>query len=58
VAEDELLMSLPPQELSRGIEGLEGLAKAGLRYPIPPYGIQADPAEGLTRSYGHRPDGK
>jgi uncharacterized protein (DUF169 family) len=58
VAEDELLMALSPQDLSRGIEGLEGLAKAGLRYPIPPYGIQADPAEGLTRSYGDRPDSK
>jgi len=58
VAEDELLMALSPWDLSRGIEGLEGLAKAGLRYPIPPYGIQVDPAEGLARSYGDRPDGK
>ncbi len=30
----------------------------GLRYPIPPYGIQADPAEGLAGSYGDRPEGK
>ena len=51
VAEDELLMALPPEELDRGIEGLTGLSKAGLRYPIPPYGIQADPAEGLGISY-------
>jgi uncharacterized protein (DUF169 family) len=52
VAEDELLMALPPEELDRGIEGLEGLSKAGLRYPIPPYGIQADPEEGMGVSYG------
>lgn len=52
VGEDELLMALPPEDLARGIEGLEGLSKAGLRYPIPPYGIQAVPAEGLGVSYG------
>ncbi len=52
VADDEMLMALPPQELARAIEGLKGLAKAGLRYPIPPYGAFADPAEGMAKSYG------
>ncbi|HZB91911.1 MAG TPA: DUF169 domain-containing protein [Stellaceae bacterium] len=52
VADDEMLMALPPAELARGIEGLKGLAKAGLRYPIPPYGAFADPAEGMAKSYG------
>jgi hypothetical protein len=27
------------------------LSKAGLRYPIPTYGIQMDPSEGLAYSY-------
>lgn len=52
VAEDELLLAMPPAELARGIEGLKGLAKAGLRYPILPYGVGQDPAEGLGVSYG------
>jgi len=52
VADEEMLMALPPGELARGIEGLEGLSKAGLRYPIPPYGMQIDPAEGMEVSYG------
>ncbi len=52
VADDEMLMALPPQDLARAVEGLKGLAKAGLRYPIPPYGAFADPAEGMAKSYG------
>jgi uncharacterized protein (DUF169 family) len=52
VADDEMLMALPPPDLSRAVEGLKGLAKAGLRYPIPPYGAFADPAEGMAKSYG------
>ncbi len=51
VAEDELLVALPPEEFARGIEGLEGLGKSGFRYPIPPYGAHTDPSMGMTRSY-------
>ena len=51
VADDEMLVALPPDELARAIEGLEGLSKAGLRYPIPPYGAHMDPAFGMARSY-------
>jgi uncharacterized protein (DUF169 family) len=52
VADDEMLMALPPSDLARAVEGLKGLAKAGLRYPIPPYGAFADPGEGMAKSYG------
>ena len=31
-----------------------GLSKAGLRYPIMPYGPQADPAEGMAKSYADK----
>lgn len=51
VAEDELLLAMPPEEFARGIEGVEGLAKAGFRYPIPPYGAHMDPSAGMSRSY-------
>jgi uncharacterized protein (DUF169 family) len=51
VADDEMLMACPPADLERGVIGLEGLSKAGLRYPIMPYGPQADPGEGMARSY-------
>jgi len=58
VLDEEMLMALPPEDLVKGIEGMAQLCKNGLRYPIPSYGIQADPsgadlpgvgAEGLTR---------
>lgn len=55
VAEDELLVALPPEELAVGVEGLEALAAVGLRHPIVPYGISQDPAEGMSASYGRKP---
>ena len=54
VADDELLIAMPPDEFETGIEGLKGLDKSGLRYPILPYGSTTDPAEGLAASYGGR----
>lgn len=33
------------------LEGLAALSRNGLRYPIPPYGIQSDAAAGLAVSY-------
>lgn len=51
VADDELLMALPPADLPKAIAGMQALAKNGLRYPIPPYGIQADARAGLGASY-------
>ena len=52
VADDELAIAMPPDEFARGIEGLEGIGKVGLRYPIPPYGAHMDPKEGMDASYG------
>jgi len=54
VSDDEMLLAMPPAEFVRGMEGLAGLAKAGLRYPIPPYGAQMDPSKGLDVSYGDK----
>ncbi len=54
VQDDELLMALPPSYLPKAIEGLAGLDKRGLRYPIPSWGIQSDPAASLAVSYGGR----
>lgn len=54
VADDELLIALPPDEFARGVEGLAQLSKNGLRYPIVPYGIQSDPSEGMAFSYPGR----
>ncbi|MFA7250244.1 MAG: DUF169 domain-containing protein [Dehalococcoidia bacterium] len=52
VQDDELLMAIPPRYLPKAIEGLATLHRNGLRYPIAPIGIQADPTESLRRSYG------
>jgi uncharacterized protein (DUF169 family) len=54
VADDEMLMACPPEDLARAVTGLHGLSKAGLRYPIMPYGPQADPAEGMAKSYADK----
>ncbi len=51
VADDEMLLAMPPKEFVRGMEGMVGLSKVGLRYPIPPYGTQNDPAGGMEVSY-------
>jgi uncharacterized protein (DUF169 family) len=54
VQDDELLMATPPEFLPKAIAGLEELASHGLRYPIPPYGIQSDAAAGLAVSYADK----
>ena len=51
VADDEMLLAMPPDEFLRGIEGVEGIGKVGLRFPIPPYGTQMDPTMGMGKSY-------
>jgi uncharacterized protein (DUF169 family) len=51
VPDDELLMALRPADLAKAVAGMTNLAANGLRYPIPPYGIQADARAGLQASY-------
>jgi hypothetical protein len=47
-------MAIPPRFLPNVIDGLAALSRNGLRYPIPPYGIQADAAAGLAVSYADK----
>jgi uncharacterized protein (DUF169 family) len=54
VLDDEMLMALPPAYLDKAITGMEALAKNGLRYPFPQYGIQQDVRDGMARSYPDR----
>mgnify|MGYP005813436939 CR=1 FL=1 len=51
VADDELLIAVPPGELATGVAGLEALSSVGLRYPTLPYGASQDPADGMSVSY-------
>ena len=51
VQDDEMLLATPPEFLPKMIAGLEALSRNGLRYPIPPYGIQNDARAGLGHSY-------
>lgn len=55
VLDDEMLMALPPDDIAKAIKGMEALAKNGLRYPFPQYGIQQDVREGMAKSYPHAP---
>jgi hypothetical protein len=47
-------MAIPPRFLPGVIDGLAALSKNGLRYPIPPYGIQSDAGAGLAVSYSDK----
>ena len=51
VPDEEMLMALKPADLRIAVEGMKALAKNGLRYPIPSYGIQQDPSAGMGASY-------
>jgi uncharacterized protein (DUF169 family) len=52
VPDEEMLIALQPAHLAKAIDGMKHLAKNGLRYPIAPYGIQADVRAGMGVSYG------
>ena len=54
VLDDEMLMALPPEALVQAIAGMEQLARNGLRYPFPQYGIQQDVRAGMAVSYPGR----
>jgi len=54
VLDDEMLMALPPEQLTQAITGMQALAKNGFRYPFPQYGIQQDVRAGMARSYPDR----
>jgi len=54
VPDDELLMALKPEHLTKALEGLAALARNGLRYPIPPYAVQSDVRAGMSVSYGRK----
>ena len=54
VPDEEMLMALSPADLAKAISGMKQLAKNGLRYPIAPYGIQADVRAGMGVSYARK----
>lgn len=51
VPDEEMLMALRPEHLAKAVTGMKALARNGLRYPIPPYGIQNDVRAGMGVSY-------
>jgi uncharacterized protein (DUF169 family) len=54
VPDEEMLMALQPVHLAKAITGMKALSKNGLRYPIPPYGIQTDVRAGMSVSYAKK----
>src|SRR3974390_3382370 len=54
VPDEEMLMALKPAHLAKAIAGMKALAGNGLRYPIPPYGIQSDVRAGMGVSYAKK----
>ncbi len=57
VLDEEMLMALPPAYLEQAIKGMQALAKNGLRYPFPQYGIQQDVRAGMAKSYPGKAQG-
>ena len=51
VTDDEMLMALPVEYIAKALQGMQALAKNGLRYPFPSYGIQQDARAGMAASY-------
>jgi uncharacterized protein (DUF169 family) len=54
VADDEIVVALPPDEFDRVIEGLDTLAKSGFGYPISVIGGFTDPNPFLAQVYPDR----
>jgi uncharacterized protein (DUF169 family) len=54
VADDEIAVALPPEEIDRAIEGLDTLAGVGFGYPIPVIGGFTDPNPFLNQVYPDR----
>jgi uncharacterized protein (DUF169 family) len=54
VLDDEMLMALKPELIAKALEGMQALARNGLRYPFPQYGIQQDVRAGMAASYPDR----
>lgn len=51
VADDEISLALPPEEIPRAISGMQQLAKIGFKYPINFIGSQADLEPILAQVY-------
>jgi uncharacterized protein (DUF169 family) len=54
VADDEIVIALPPGELERAVSGMKKLAKIGFKYPIAFIGGLADPTPVLAQFYPDR----
>jgi len=53
VLDDEMLMALTVADIAKALDGMQALARNGLRYPFPQYGIQMDVRAGMGVSYPH-----
>ena len=51
VADDEIVIALPPGDLERAIAGLNELAKVGFKYPINFTGPSLNPTPWLKQAY-------
>jgi uncharacterized protein (DUF169 family) len=54
VADDEIVVALPPTELGRAVSGMKKLGKIGFKYPIPFIGGLTDPTSILAQFYPDR----
>lgn len=58
IQDDEMVVALAPEQLAKSIQGIKGLRKGGIVYPIPSIGLVTAHDEGLPKSYGEINTGK
>ena len=51
MGENELRLTFTPKDFARAVQGLQGLYKNGLRYPIASYSLTSDILDGLPKHY-------
>ncbi len=54
VADDEIVLALPPKEIKRAISGIKNLGRVGFKYPIASIGGLADPLPMFSEIYGKK----
>lgn len=51
VLDEEMIAAIPSEWIERLVRGMQAMDKAGIRYPIPFYGIQAEAIKGMPPTY-------
>ena len=51
MSDSDLRVTMTPEDAVKALEGLKGMSKNGLRYPIASYSLTSDILDGLPKHY-------